>query len=357
METKEIDELIQVRDFPCLSIILPLQPTEVTKNFESLKRYIQVAKGLLKAHSCDEETQALISLKIDEAIRVLPTGSHDLGIFVSSDYASIIPFPFTVKRKIAIQDHFESRDLLYFRQYLMPYYVLNLSKQTIHLYISCMSELEEIHDGNFPLVYEEQYKNSGRIVNVNKGSKKKDHVRTKTVLSDVDAHLVNYMSSSDQKLIIAGNQKVVDTFFKITHHSKFIIGEIEGSFNNKNVIELGNAAWVTYAKRRRDEEPEFIQTQLELRKERMAEGLRSVWKIATEGRGNLLIMEKDFHCMAYQQPDQLRILMQPPAKPYNVLHDAGDELIKIASRNNTQILLTENDRLKKMGHLPVVLCY
>jgi hypothetical protein len=230
-----------------------------------------------------------------------------------------------------------------------------------------MAKLAEIKDGNFPLLCGDDYEYEPPSIGTSFGSNslkafEKDKtaisaIRVKAVLKDADDHLAQYLSRDDTKLILAGTQKVVSAFLGLTRFSKHIIGKVQGSFTEKNVPALENLAWLTLVRNRKTEDEQYVHELIEKSNKNLAEGIQAAWNTAQEGKGLLLAVEKDFRCQAYQKPNDYKLLLQPPRKPYTIIPDAVDDLIETVSKKGGKIMFLENDQLKKLGHLALVLRY
>ena len=135
MKIAEIDKLIRNDEESCVSIIIPTDRVDKKKNYESLKKAIQKAKGLLEMQRFTIDVKSELGTKIDQLIAQIPVQVSDgLGIFISRTQLAITSFPFPVEQKVKVGKTFEVRDLLYLKQYGLPYYVLNLSKKGVHLF-------------------------------------------------------------------------------------------------------------------------------------------------------------------------------------------------------------------------------
>lgn len=292
MNVQEIDALIQEKNPPCISIIIPTERAVKKENYEVLKKSIQRAKESLMRKAYAEEMKTSIALKIDAALKTLPsTLLEGLGIYISSKQTRTILFPFPVKQKITVDETFELRDLFYLRQYLTPYYVLSFSKNTLQFYSASMDELEEIKDGNFPLLHDGQYKypqhysnpfNGNTLKVYGKGNAANSTDEIKVVLKEADAYLTPYLSEK-VKLVLAGPQKAMGTFLTLTQFSKNVIGKVSGSFTRKSTSALGKSAWSALIRHKKGEDELLVQ-ELMQDKSHVAVGLKRHGKRHLKGK-------------------------------------------------------------------------
>lgn len=366
MKTTEIDKLINNVEESCVSIIIHTDRVDKTKNYESLKKAIQKAKALLKVQRFTIGVKSELGTKIDQLIPQIPVGLSDgLGIYISLTQSAIATFPFPVEQKVKVGKTFEARDLLYLKQYGLLYYVLSLSKKGVHLFKGELNELEEIKDEKFPLSYRDDFEYERASIADSSASSLKgfekekgeiSEIRLKAVFREADVLIAPRLGDGRQ-LLLAGTQKKISLFNAVTDHEKHIIGKISGSFNKNNFIKLKESAWQAYVRFRKNEFVRLIQNLDENDNKHIAEGIEEAWTAADEGKGLMLFVERDYHHRAYRKDAQNNPHFQPPKKPYTVIPDAVDNLIKMVESKNGKVLLTENDQLKDHGHLALVLRY
>ena len=259
---------------------------------------------------------------------------------------------------------FEVRDLLYLKQYGLPYYVLNLSKKGVHLFKGELKELEEVNE-TFPLSYRDDFEyerasiadsSTSSLKSFEKEKCEISEIRLKAVFREADVSIAPRLGDGRQ-LLLAGTLKMMSLFNAVTDHKKHIIGKISGSFNKNNLLKLKESAWQAYVRFRKNEIVRLIQNLDENDNKHIAVGIEEAWTAADEGKGYVLFVERDYHHRAYRNDAQNNPHFQPPKKPYTVIQDAVDNLIEMVTSKNGKVLLTENDQLKDHSHLALVLRY
>ncbi len=76
-----------------------------------------------------------------------------------------------------------------------------------------------------------------------------------------------------------------------------------------------------------------------------------------EGRGLMLLVEKDLHHRGYRKDEPGTLHLQPPTKPYTIIPDAVDNLIEVVRAKNGKVIFTENNQLEQFNHLALLLRY
>lgn len=80
-----------------------------------------------------------------------------LAIFISLGFFKMHFLPFPVKEKVMPNKNFEIRDLIYFSQFLRPYYLLAISKKRVRLFRGSGGDLQKISNNDSPKQYTEEY--------------------------------------------------------------------------------------------------------------------------------------------------------------------------------------------------------
>lgn len=366
MKPFQIDSLINRDKSPCISIIIPTDRINASKNYELLKKSIKKAKALLLSKALPEDvTKELIS-KIDmSSTRIPETVSEGLGFFISQAQYNVVTFPFKVKHKVIVDNSFSHRDLFYLKQYSTPYYVLNLSKRGVHLLKGNLDELDEIKNEKFPLLYEDQFEyepasaassNSNSLKGYEKEKTQITEIRLRSVFRDADAS-VKPLLSDETKLLLAGTQKMISLFAGVTTLGDHLNGKVTGSYDENNIQRLRENAWSAFCRISKKEIARQVEDLQEKRNGHLAEGIRQAWAAAIEGKGLMLVVEKDFHHLAYRKEGLNRIQLQPPEKPYAIIPDAVEDVIEAAYSKKGKLVFTENGQLKEFDHVALVLRY
>lgn len=359
----------------CISIITPMYKIspERNQNPARVKNVIKKAKEQLKQIRAKDKTQAALLKKISDTITKL----HDkinfihsgkgVGIFVSENIAHLVYFPFDVTEKIIIGDSFEIRDMLYKEHYMAEYLVLVLTLNSARLFIGKDGIHREIADKNFPKEYKDDFIYNkparGSSYGNSLKSTEKDTsiikiIRLKEFYRTVDAVLPEYLTG-EIPIIISGVAKCLSSFLEVTKYQKKIITQVAGNYSDKKKEEFEMKTWKKVLQHQRDSETVLIkELENKIKTRGLVMGLKDVWRNAEEGKGLLLVVEKDFRQPGFQKPDSEKIY----AKSSNILglkvrDDAVDDLIELVLEKNGTVSFVKNGALKKMQRVALVTRY
>jgi hypothetical protein len=220
-----------------------------------------------------------------------------IGIFVSSKIAKFTHYHLPVKERVIISEYFDTHDLIYSIQQIPNYYVLLLSGKHTRLYKGMGEQLQEIEDKNFPMHYTEEHQFDATPTFMSPGVEVSavKEMREVQYLRRVDAKLSDYLLQDKLPIVLMGVVQHLSYFTQNTKHAALIAGEVRGNFDHilKDKIEtLAFQEIAAYHKSQADKE--LLALKESIGGHLCVYGLRDVYKAATEGKGNILFVEKDF---------------------------------------------------------------
>jgi hypothetical protein len=369
MTSETLDRLLSVKHSSCLSIIIPQFRLSRNRmqNPEQIRKTIRKAKTILKRNP--SAAGRLMMEKLDSLLKSIHAdySRSGLGLYISPDLAELVYFPFEVKEKIIHDTTFETRDIYYLKAFLSPYYAVVLNKKTMHFYTGAGDELMEIRDGIFPMHDEEEYEYARPSLGNSYGYAMKgfekdksivSHMREESFYKETGYQLDVYLNRSKLPLLVAGTRKQVAEFFEATQLKERTAGVITGSFGTKNLFDLRTKAWVAYVAFRQEETETLIrELQENAQPARLAKGIQEVWQAANQGKGHLLLVEKDYMPRAYLRDNDPVLYLQPPHPKYTVVPDAVDSIIETVVEKGGHVQFTEDKRLRSFDSIALQLRY
>ncbi len=372
MNTPDIDLLLAEKGNPCISIVIPTHAYTKNRvqNPELIGKAVRRAKMLLENGAWPTEKVNLLQSKLDSILTQLDylRLQKSLAIFVSPNVTRVYLLPFSLKEKVMLGKTFELRDLFYFNQYTKTYYLLTLSRKRTRLFKGSGSDLQEVVNSDFPKQYTEEYEYNRPSIASSSSPGLKGFERDKSLVQEsrmkdffrrADETLNKYLKE-DSLLFVAGVNEELADFEQISHHVKNLASKIPGNFDIDAVHPLAESAWKKIKEDVSASHKELIKRlEEDIGKHLVVDGIRNVWKAAMEGKGHILLLEKDYQYMAYQHPDdRSQILLSPPAEgPYDIILDAADDVIEVVKEKGGEIVIVENGELKAYGSIALLLRY
>lgn len=366
MYTEVIPKLISEKKGPCLSIIVPQYKLtrERMQNPELYRKAIRKAKALLKRKMIPLAMQE----KLDkELTKYKPVYAQGLGIYLSPRILEVVYFPFPVKEKIVLDNSFETRDLYYLQQFLMPYHVFVCGKDRLALYAGTGDDLTEINDGVFPAHYEDDYEYARPAIGTSFGGSLKgfekdkgDLVkkRTHSFISKTVKHLLKYTNNSTKPLIIAGTKTQLSALKNMPELKGKIAAEIVGSYTEQTLPKLREKVLEALTKYMEQRTENLVHDFKENdRPDRIAKGLQETWQAVQEGRGRLLLVEKDYARPSYLRKSDPSLYLFPPKGKYTIVPDAVDNIIERMHDQGGKVVFAKSNKLRAFDSIALLLRY
>lgn len=371
MNTSDIDLMLAEKDHPCVSILLatPRFTNPRTSNSLLISKAIHKAHLLLTNSAWPQEEIKRLKSLLDSLTSKIDTIrlQQGLAIFLSPSIFKIYVLPFPTKEKVMLGRSFELQDVMYYTQFLEPYYLLALSKKKIRLLKGSGLELQEVDNADFPKRYVEEYEYDRPSIGTSFGSTLKAFEKDKSTMQairledffkDSDAALSKYLKK-DTRLFIAGVAEEVASFEHISHHTRQLTGVIKGNYDYDAVHPLAESAWNSTLQSVKTRHKEWLRKLEEGIGTRMAvAGIRNVWRAAGEGKGLVLLLEKDFHTTAYIDPkNTTQLHLIPPLGKHHTVPDAAADVLKTVKEKGGQVIITDNGVLRNFKHVALLLRY
>ena len=235
----------------CISLIISLQ--HILPNNETValqvKKAIDKTRNLLEGMFPLNEMKALMKRleKLTDNIKH-EYDQQGIGIYIIHDGpGTLVQFPFAVKDNIHIGKSFWIKEILHLDYYKVEYYVLEISQKITRLYKGKLNNIQEVHDSRFPHVMEgNEYAIPVLNYAINNNTIEKDkpilqHKRMEIALQAIDHKLSHYLR--EYPLVVAGPEKQLLLFNKITNHWPHIVGNVTGNFRNDPLSVLEENVW------------------------------------------------------------------------------------------------------------------
>jgi hypothetical protein len=361
MNRHEIHLLQQISGYPALTITLPTHRTS-PENFQDpirVKNLVEQATNrLLEEFSMREIAPLLARLeKLVEGIDFRNT-LDGLALFVTRDFARAFQLPFTLKERVHLGETFLTRDLVFAMNRTPRYWTLVLSEKPTRLFEGTRDTLIEIQEGEFPMTHEgpggAQPLPGG--FGIKKSAYRDEYHRQ--FFRHVDTALKPFMADDRLPLAVVGVVRFLAFFNEVTDHKESIIATISGSHDKTSPHELGKLVW-SLVKNALADQREQVLSELDkaVGERKFVSTIGEVWRMASEGRGHLLLVEEDFHYPARVDRTGRHLTPADDITAPDVLDDAVDEIIETVLSKQGRVVFLENGQLETHQRIALILRY
>ena len=360
MNRQDVLELQRHRSHPSVSILLPTHRTSPDN-----KRDPILLKNLV-----GEATDRLIDLlgkrdaapllrRLEEQLAALDLRHtlDGLAIFVSAEHAGAYLLPVPLEPRVLIDDTFATRDLVFAMNRSPRYWVLALSEKPTRLFEGSRRTLVEVRTGGFPLTHTGPGGATALPKLIDKSKYEDEHHQQ--FFRKVDQALAPFTKADPLPVCVVGVERWLSHYQSVTTQ-KGIVATVTGNHDQTPPHELGKLVWPAVAdalSAKRERALEALDAAVGA--QRFASGLGEVWHRAREGRGELLVVEENYHQAARKDPatGQLHLLDEAPQATENLLADAVDDVIEAVLAKQGEVVFVDDGSLSDHQRIALTLRY
>jgi hypothetical protein len=361
MNRSDLQLLQSMRGYPALSILLPTHRTfpENRQDPIRVKNLARQAVERLVAQFTKREIEPL--LKRLEALVAEIDYEHaldGLALFVNQEIAGKFYLPFPLQERVVVDQTFATRDLVYALNRSPRYWVLALGEQPARLFEGTRDTLVEITGNGFPMTYEGPGATEPLPGGFGIGKSAYRDERRRQFFREVDAAFRQVAAAEALPLILAGVDRNLAFFNEVTAHKNLIAAALTGSHDKTPAHELAKLVWPFMQAHTRSERLEVLKVlSAAIGDGKYAAGIISVWRMAQEGRGAILLVEEGFHYPARVEAGGLQLTpAEDPTAP-EVIDDAVDELIETVLLKGGRVVFFKDGVLETHQRIAMILRY
>jgi hypothetical protein len=361
MNRCDIEQLQGVRDYPCISILMPTHRHRPENRQDPIRlaNLVSEAKNRLLEEMSQREAAPLL-LALEKQAEAVPFQQtlDGLVIFVGATTARTFLLPFRLEERVIVDSTFATRDLVFALNRTHRYWVLALSEKPTRLFEGTNETLIEVTDGGFPMVHEGP---GGELPLPGGAGVKKSAYRDeqhRQFFRKVDESFAQLWKSDPLPLMVVGVDRYLSFFRELSRHSRHIISTMTGSHDRTTPHELGKLVWPLVEQSLAAKRLEYLQDLDDaVGAKKAASALGQAWRRAHEGRGALLLVEEGYRCPGILTDDGAGMLHTDDPNAPGVIPDAVDELIELVMAKGGQVVFVAPGSLAVHQQVALILRY
>jgi hypothetical protein len=358
MEWHDLDELREPRDYPAVSILVPLQRHRPGNPEDPIRirHLVDRARQRLREELGDRASAALVrSLEDAVAAIDLANPTEGVAVFVAPGEARTLTLPFPVAERVQIDHTFATRDLVRGLLRTTRYRLLALGEKPTRLFVGAGTTLTESCNRGFPIFVEgargEPLASGSFPVHTSRSDE-----QHRAFFRQVDRTLAGVAADDPLPLVLAGTSRALAYFDEITTHARWIIGRVDGNHEATSAEELANLVGPLVEAHDASRRAEVIAELDEaVGSGRVVVGVEAVGEATLAGRTRVLLAEEDFSYPARIVDRRLEPAGDPDAP--GVIDDVVDELLEQALDLSGDVVIVGSGELGDHGPIAALLRY
>lgn len=351
-----VAELSRPGPYPAISLLLPVDgdPLEVVRM--RLDRLVADAVERLRLELDPDDVERLeVALRRAADEVEIARGQEGLAVYVG-DRTQIVPLPVPVRERVVVDETFATRDVVRALQRSPRYRVVVLGPRRTRLYDGVGLGLTEIEDHAVAAVPAVHDTSSGRAAA--RGRVSRDLRRTPRGSSGVDAFvraldgaLDPHVREDPLPIVLVGSEPRLSAVAAASRHRDLLAGTARGAHDHPDRARLTRQVWPIIEDLLRRHTAEALAELDAVDGRHYASGIREVWLLASQGRGEMLLVEEGFEQPARVDPVTGNVEPTDDRDAPGVVDDLVDEVIEVvlAARGRVHVVpdgtLAEHDRI------------
>ncbi len=351
LNLEQIKAIQAHQQYPSVTITLPTHRTAPDNHKDPirLKNLLQDAINRLQEEFGKRDSADLVASI--EALADAVDHEHNLDglvIFANQDYAESFKLPYRLPERVAIDDNFLTRDLVFAMNRTPLYWVALLSETDTRLFLASKNNIHEVKAFGFP------YSVSGAQANANP-SQDISHVRDQIMVDlmrDVAAGLAQAQTQVKAPLVVVGVDRNIGHFKQGGTNSDAVLAYIAGGYTDKSTHELGQLLWPQVRDALRAErETIFEQIGAAQGNQRFVSGLNECWQAAIDGRVQTMVVEETLSIPAeiIENGRKVAPLASSEETGSNAYADIVDEMIEAVLAAGGEVVFTDEGQLNRFN--------
>lgn len=340
---------------PAISIILPFEPKMNAKSAtaEQLKRALEKVQQEVTTNQ-SEDISILVMQKLKHLVSTLnySTYKKSIAIYVSPVFEKVLYFDIPVESKVIISECFDIRDLIKAKKQTRQYLILVLSDSYSSIYRGVDIKLTKIKS-NIPYCNDLNTKLPLKQQVLFPGSCDPVEEKLRRMVEISDQGLNTILNAYQLPVFVVGPAKALSYFKASTSNENRILEYAHASSDLLSPTELANVIG-PHIKDWKKVKMKYFRQQLDiaLAENKLAGGIGNVWKMASEGKGRLLLLEHDYRYDAQllESEDGLYTSKGRYHK-YSHIRDTVDDIIERVLENGGDVEFVEKGLLDAVKNI------
>ena len=339
------------RAWPSVTITLPTYRTSPDNQKDSirLKNQVKEAVERLQNEFGKRETADLVAQI--EALADAVDHEYNLDglvIFASSDYAELFKLPYRLPERVAIDNNFLTRDLVFAMKRSPLYWLAVLSEQGTRLFIAQKDQLQEVHAYGFPMSVSSEAASANPSQDI---SHVRDQIMT-DLMRQAGQGIDEALKNLPAPVVVAGVDRNIGHYKDGAANQADVLLYVAGGYTDQSEHELGQLIW-----------PQVKDVLAEARQQIFADvgnargnnrflgGLNECWKAAVDGRIDTLLVGEDLSIPACLSEDGRSVepIDNPAAAGENAYADIIDEMIEHVMAADGKVVFVDAGSLSEFN--------
>ena len=283
------------------------------------------------------------------------THKKSVAIYVSPAFEKILYLDMAVEQRIIIDDTFEIRELVLSKKHSPEYLVLLLGSRQYSMYVGNSSTLERILSNTMESLG--IYRNAMPGLPFRQDSEEKAAMEKYLLHADNSMNIIR--NAYPLPLFITGTENIIDQFRSLSKNAVTVLEYVYGNYEESTLEQLQGIFNPYISHWGKVVEKDLLNQLKEAKiKNKIAIGVKNVWREAMNHNGRLLVVEKNYrYAPARASVDDIIYKAVQPYNGFSYVKDAVGDMIEKVLESGGDVDFVDKGVLKDFQSIAMVKYY
>ena len=358
MKKDKLEKLASEKNYPCVTISLNTfrkYPENQNDNLK-LKDLLTEAKERVINEFGKYPVKELLQ-KIDTIEKEIDFEYNldSLHLFLSNSTKEIIRSTWpTMQNAVHVSESFAVKPLIKVFNRTVEYMILKLTKSEVRLLLAINDGIVgEIKNDDFP--FENNVDDTTDTETITNGKQAENQVRE--FFNKIDKAVVRVNNKTDMKCVVISTDDNYNRLMKVADKPSVYLGWTNINYNYTASHSIGSDAWqIVNVQQKKGRAEDIKEMQEAVGKSNVITDLSEIYRAAKEGRGDLLIVNDNFHQAVRVTGEFSLDLVEDVTLP-GVIDDITSDIAWNVISKKGRAIFTTQEELKTLGDIALKVRY
>ena len=357
MKKDKLEKLATEKNYPCVTISMNTNRTYPANHKDSilLKNLLEEAKErILKEFGKRTVIELIEKINKLESEFDVNYNLDSLHIFLSNTTEEIVKSTWPTHDGVHISENFAVKPLIKMFNRTEEYLILLLTQSNVRLLMAVNDGIVgEIKNDDFPFVNE-----ADEMADTDaRSDAKQSENQTWEFFNKVDKAVVRIYNETDMRCLVISTSDNYNRFIKVADKPVIYLGWSNLSQDDNGNYSVAKDAWQIVSTLQEKARTEDIQEMLEaVGRGNVITELSEIYRATKEGRGDLLIVNDDFH-QAVRVTEEFSLELVTDVTLPGVIDDIISEIVWDVISKKGRAVFTTQEKLKSLGDIALKVRY
>jgi len=358
MKKDKLEKLASEKNYPCVTISLNTfrKYPENQNDSLNLKNLLIEAKGRVINEFGKYPVNELLQ-KIDTIEKEIDFDFNldSLHIFLSNSTKEIVRSTWpTMQNALHVSESFAVKPLIKVFNRTVEYLILKLTKSEVRLLLAINDGVVgEIKNDDFP--FENSVDDSTDTETITNGKQAEN--QTREFFNKIDKALVRVNNKTDMKCVVISTDDNYNRLLKVADKPSVYLGWTNINYNYTASHSIANDAWqIVNVQQKKGRAEDIKEMQDAVGNSNVITDLSEIYRAAKEGRGDLLIVNDNFH-QAVRVTGEFSLDLVTDVTLPGVIDDITSDIAWDVISKKGRAIFTTQEELKTLGDIALKVRY